>query len=160
MKIKFLAVLSLALVVLLGACGGKSDADIQSEADKALKANETTATVTAEAKDGVVTIKGEVKDDAAKAKAEELAKVEGAKSVTNEVTVAAPVAPPAAKGDDTEVKSKIEENLKKAGCATATVDVKDGEATLSGKVDAAKMPQCVQAANEGGAKKVKNDLNK
>ena len=157
MKTKLITVLSLALVVLLGACGGPSDADLQSAADKALKGETSTSTVTVEVKDGVATIKGDVKDEAAKAKAEELAKVEGVKSVTNDVNVVAPV--PEAKGDDSEVKAKAEDALKKAGCATITVEVKDGVATLSGKIDKAKMVECVQAANTAGAKKVENKIN-
>ena len=157
MKFKFLAVISLMMVVMLGACGGASDADLQSASDKALKGDESTSMVTVEVKDGVATIKGMVKDDAAKAKAAELAKVEGVKSVTNDVEVTPP--PPAAKGDDTEVTAKITEGLKKAGCATVTVEVKEGVATLGGKVDAKQMPKCVQAAQEAGAKKVQNKIN-
>lgn len=161
MKVRVITILSLSLVLLLGACGGKSDADLKSESDKALKDNETTSSVTVEVSDGVATIKGDVEDDAARAKAAELVtKVEGVKSVVNEVTVNPPAPMPEAKGDDSEVKTKIEEGLKKVGCATAKVDVKDGVATLSGSVDASKMAQCVQAANEGGAKKVVNDLNR
>ena len=160
MKIKFITVLSLSLVLLLGACGGKSDAEMQSAADKALKDNETTSGVTVEVKEGIATISGEVKDDAAKAKAEELANVEGVKNVVNEVKVNAPAPVPEAKGNDSEVKTKIEEGLTKVGCAGARVAVQDGVATLSGNVDAKKMATCVQAANEGGAKKVVNDLNR
>lgn len=160
MKIRVFTVLSLSLVLLLGACGGKSDSDLQSAADKAIKDNETTSGVTVEVKEGVATISGDVKDDAAKAKAEELAKVEGVKNVVNEVNVNAPAPVPEAKGNDSEVKSKVEEGLSKAGCAGAKVGVSDGVVTLSGTVDAKKMATCVQAANEGGAKKVINDLNR
>lgn len=159
MKVKFLTVLSLAIVLLLGACGGKSDADLQSAADKALKSDATTSSVTVEVKEGVATIKGDVADDAAKAKAEELAKVEGVKNVINEVNVNAPAPVPTAKGDDSEVKSNIEAGLKKVGCAGITADVSDGVATLSGKIDATKMAECVQAANEAGAKRVVNKIN-
>lgn len=160
MKSKLITVFSLSLALALGACGGKSDSEMQSAADAALKGNETTSGVTVEVKEGVATISGDVKDDAAKAKAEELAKVEGVKNVVNEVNVNAPAPVPEAKGDDSEVKTKVEEGLKKVGCAGVTVTVEDGVATLSGTVDAAKMAQCVQAANEGGAKKVVNDLNR
>jgi osmotically-inducible protein OsmY len=157
MKFKFLAVISLMMVVMMGACGGASDADLKTASDKALKGDETTSMVTVEVKDGVATIKGMVKDDAAKAKAAELAKVEGVKSVTNDVEVTPP--PPAAKGDDTEVAAKMTEALKKAGCATVTVEVKDGVATLGGKVDPKKMAECMMAANGAGAKSVQNKIN-
>jgi len=160
MKVRFLAVVSLALVVLLGACGGASDADLQSAADKAVKADETTSTVSVAVKDGIATVSGDVKDDAAKAKAEELAKVEGVKSVVNEVKVTPPAPTPVASGDDGEVKTKIEEAFKKAGCAGASVEVKDGTATISGKVKADKFAECVMAANSAKPKKVENKLEK
>ncbi len=160
MKIKFLTVLSLSIVLLLGACGGKSDDVLQSDADKAIKADTTTAGVTVEVKDGVATIKGDVSDDAAKAKAEELAKVEGVKNVINEVNVNAPAPMPVASGDDSEVKTKIEAALKDKGCDGAMVDVKDGTATLTGKVKADKYGECIMAANEAKPKKVENKLEK
>ena len=52
MKIKFLTVVSLAVVLFLGACGGKSDAELLTAADKALKDDTTTSGVTVEVKDG------------------------------------------------------------------------------------------------------------
>lgn len=160
MKIKFLTVLSLAVVLLLGACGGKSDAELQTAAEKALKDDTTTSDVTVVVKDGEATISGEVSDDAAKAKAETLAKVEGVKSVKNDVTVKAPPPPPMASGDDATVKTKVEDALKKKGCDGATVDVKDGVATLRGTVATAKYEECFMAASEAGAKKVQNQLGK
>lgn len=160
MKFKLIAVLSLAFALLLGACGGKSDAELQGDADKALKGNETTSGVTVEVKDGVATIKGDVADEAAKSKAEELAKVEGVKSVVNEVSVKAPAPTPQASGSDEEVKKAIEDGWKKAGCDGATVEVKDGEATLTGTVASDKFAQCVQAASLAKPKSLKNELQK
>lgn len=160
MKVKFFAVFALMAAMFLGACGGASDADMQSAADKALKGNEATSSVTVTVKDGVATIEGEVKDDAAKAAAETAAKVEGVTSVTNNVKVAAPPPAPVASGDDGEVKTKIEEAFKKAGCDGATVEVKDGEATISGKVKADKFAECVQAAQTQKPKKLVNKLEK
>lgn len=159
MKIKFLTVLSLAVVLLLGACGGASDADLQTAADKAVKANESTKSVSVTVKDGVATVTGEVADEAAKTKAAELAKVDGVKSVTNSVTVKAAPPPPAASAADPELKTKVEEALKKKkGCETASVEVKDGVATLRGEVAKGKLGECVMAANEAKPKKVENQL--
>jgi len=158
MKLRFLTVLSISLVLLLGACGGKSDAELQSASDKAIKADAATSGVTVEVKDGVATIKGDVKDEAAKAKAEELANVEGIKSVTNDVSVVAPV--PEASGSDDEVKKKIEDGWKKVGCVGATVEVKDGVATYSGTVPADKYVECVQAVSQAGPKDIENKLEK
>lgn len=158
MKIKFLTVLSLAVVLLLGACGGKSDADLQTAADTALKGDTATSNVTVVVKDGEATISGEVADDAAKAKAETLAKVEGVKSVKNDVTVKPAVAPPTASAEDGPMKTKVEEALKSKGCDGATVEVKDGVATLRGTVKKGKLGECVMAANEAKPKKVENQL--
>ena len=160
MKVRFFAVFAIMAALFLGACGGASDADLQAASDKALKGDDTTSSVTVTVKDGVATLAGEVKDDAAKAKAAELAKVEGVKSVTNNVTVAPPPPAPVASGTDDEVKTKIEEALKKEGCDGATVEVKDGEATLAGKVDDAKKIKCFQAASLQKPKKLINNLNK
>lgn len=159
MKIKLLTVLSLAVVLFLGACGGKSDADLQTAADTALKANPATSSVTVEVKDGVATISGEVEDDAAKAAAATAAQIEGVKSVTNNITVK-PKPTPTASADDSTVKTKMEEALKKKGCDGATVEVKEGVATVRGSVATAKYPECVMATQEAGAKKVENQLGK
>jgi len=156
MKIKFLTITALISALLLAGCWGKSDADLAKSASDAVKADATTSGVTVEVKDGVATIKGEVADDAAKAKAETLAKVEGIKSVKNEVTVKAPA--PAASAADPELKTKVEEALKKKGCDGATVEVADGVATLRGSVAKGKMGECVMAANEAKPRKVENQL--
>ena len=156
MKIKFLTIATVISALLLAGCWGKSDADLAKSAGDKLKADTTTSGVTVEVKDGVATIKGEVADDAAKAKAESNAKVEGIKSVKNEVTVKAP--PPVASAADPELKTKVEDALKKKGCDGATVEVKDGVATLRGTVAKGKLGECVMAANEAKPKKVENQL--
>jgi osmotically-inducible protein OsmY len=156
MKIKFLLIASIFSMVLLAACGGKSDADLGKASGDALKADTTTSSVTVEVKDGVATIKGEVADDAAKAKAEQLAKVEGIKSVKNEVTVAAP--PPAASKPDPELKTAVEEGLKKKNITGISVEVKDGVVTLRGSIGKDKLPEVIMVANEAKPKSVDNQL--
>lgn len=160
MKIKFLTVLSLALVLALGACGGKSDAELQTEAGNALKADPATSNVIVVVKDGEATLSGEVADDAAKAKAESLAKVEGITSVRNDVTVKAAPPPPTASADDATLKSKIEEGWKAKGCDGATVEVKDGVATLRGTVANDKYAECIMVVNDVKPKEVQNQLAK
>ncbi len=160
MKIKFLTVLSLTIVLLLGACGGKSDAELQTAAETALKGDPTTAGVSVAVKDGEATLTGVVASDDAKTKAETLAKVDGMKSVKNDVTVPPPPPPPMASGDDSAVKTKVEDALKAKGCDGATVEVKEGVATLRGTVASAKFGECVRVAQEAGAKKVENQLGK
>lgn len=160
MKVRFFAIFALMAVVFLGACGGASDADLQSAADKALKDNESTKTVTVAVKDKVATVSGKVADADAQSKAAELAKVDGVTEVKNEVEVEAPAPTPEASGSDSEVKEKIEAAFKKAGCDGASVDVKDGVATITGKVKAAKYPECVMAVNTAKPKKLENKLEK
>jgi osmotically-inducible protein OsmY len=62
--------------------------------------------------------------------------------------------------EDTAIKNRIEANLSKAGVTGVTVEVSGGVATLKGDVPTAKFQDAVQAANEGGAKRVMNQLNK
>ena len=156
MKIKFLAIATIISAVLLAGCWGKSDADLAKAAGDALKGDPATSGVTVEVKDGVATIKGEVADDAAKATAESKAKVEGIKSVKNEVTVKAP--PPAASAADPELKKKVEEAIKKTGVTGIEIEVKDGVVTLRGSISKDKLASVMQAAQEAKPKKVDNQL--
>jgi osmotically-inducible protein OsmY len=158
MKIKFLAVFSLAMVMLLSACG-KSDADLQKAvADKLAADNVTGITVAVDG--GVATLSGEAADITVKNRAAASAKaVEGVKSVTDNIRLrelTTPVPAPA----DPMLQGKVEENLKKAGCTGATVVVADGTVTLSGTVPQAKFAECVKVANESGAGKLNNLLEK
>lgn len=155
---KFLTIFSLAIALFLSACG-KSDADLQKAADAAVKAKVPTAAVTVSG--GVATITGIANDQAAKDAAAAAAKVDGIKSVTNNMTVATPT-PVAqmASGNDSEVRSKIEANLKAKGITGVVVDVKGGVATLTGTVPDAKYVEAIQAANEAKPGKVDNKLVK
>ena len=157
MKIKFLTVASLVFVLLLGACG-KKDADVQKAAQDKLAADGV-AGVTVSVKDGVATLTGQVKDITVKNKAEASAKVEGVKSVNNQITLA-PLPTPVPAPVDPMLKGKVEENLKKAGCTGATVEIANGTVTLSGTVPEAKFAQCVRVVNESGAGKLNNMLQK
>ncbi len=158
MKIKFLTVLSLAIVLLLVACG-KSDADLQ-KAVAAKLAADNVAGVTVAVKDGVATLSGEVADITVKNKAVASAKtVEGVKSVSDSTTLRpspTPVPAPA----DPMLKGKVEENLKKAGCTGATVAIANGTVTLTGTVPDAKYAECIKVVNESGAGKLNNQLQK
>ena len=140
----------------LAACGGRSDADLKTEAESALKGDPATANVIVEVNDAVATVTGEVADDAAKAKAAELAKVEGIRSVLNNITVAA-APPPLASADDSTLKTKVEEALKAQGCGTVTVTVDSGTVTLSGKVTQEQFPVCIMSAQQS-KRKVVNKL--
>ncbi len=158
MKIKFLTVLTLAFALFLSACG-KSDADLQKAATDKLTADKI-AGVTVAVKDGVATLTGEVADATVKSKAEAAVKgVEGIKSVTNNCTTK-PLPTPVPPSPDKMLEGTINENLKKKGISGVMVAVKDGEVTLSGTVDKAKVAEVMMAANETKPKKVINNLNK
>lgn len=159
MRIKFLTVLSIAIALFIGACGGKSDADLAKAVNDKFAADKITG-VTVAVKDGVATLTGEVADAAAKSKAETAAKgVEGIKSVTNSLTTKPlPVATPAAA--DPALTGKITEDLKKAGCTGANVSVASGKVTVTGEVGAAKYAECVQVIMQSGITGIDNQLKK
>ena len=158
MKIKFLTVITLAVVAFMAACG-KSDADIQKAVAAKLAADNVSG-VTVAVHDGVATLSGEVADITVKNKALTSAKsVEGVKSVTDSTTLR-PLPTPAPAPADPMLSGKVEENLKKAGCTGATVSVANGTVTLSGTVPEAKFAECVKVVNESGAGKLNNQLQK
>lgn len=157
MKIKFLSVLMLAFALLMSACG-KSDADLTKAVNEKLAADKV-AGVTATVKDGVATLTGEVADITVKTKAEASAKVEGIKSVDNKLTLK-PVPTPAPPSPDKMLEGTINEGLKKKSITGVTVTVVNGEVTLSGTVDKAKVAEVMMVANEAKPKKVINNLNK
>ena len=154
-----LVFLCLALALTFAACGGKSDADLKTAVENQLKTANVTG-VTVDVKDGVATLKGEVADQAALDKVKAL-KVDGVKEIKTVDVKVKPTPTPVpqmASGNDTEVKTKIEENWKKAGCTGANVVVKDGTATGTGTVPKGKLATCVQAANEAKPGKFDNKL--
>jgi osmotically-inducible protein OsmY len=158
MKIKFLTVITLAVVAFMAACG-KSDADIQKAVAAKLAADNVSG-VTVTVNGGVATLSGEVADITVKNKALASAKsVEGVKSVTDSTTLR-PLPTPAPAPADPMLSGKVEENLKKAGCTGATVTVANGTVTLSGTVPEAKFAECVKVVNESGAGKLNNQLQK
>ncbi len=152
-----LVFLCLAMAFTLVACGGKSDADLKTAVEAKLKADNV-AGLTVDVKDGVATLKGEVADQAAMDKVKAM-KVDGVKEVKmTDVKVKPTPVPQMASGNDSEVKTKIEENWKKAGCTGANVVVKDGTATGTGTVPKGKLASCVAAAQEAKPGKFDNKI--
>lgn len=159
MRTRKIGLIMFMLAASLAAACGRSDADVQKAVQDKLAAENITG-VTVSVKDGVASLSGEVADVTVKARAETAAKsVEGVKSVNNGLSMKPlPVATPAA--SDKALKGIIEENWRKAGCTGATVEVKDGIATLSGAVPDDKFAQCVMIANEVKPKSVQNNLTR
>ena len=107
-------------------------------------------------KDGVVTLTGEVKDDASKASAETVAKgVKGVKSVVNNLTVAPAPAPVVITADD-PLKTSVDATLK--DFAGVSASVQDGVVTLTGEIKRADLQKLMMALNTLKPKKIENKL--
>jgi osmotically-inducible protein OsmY len=158
MKTKLLAMISVAAVLFMIACG-KSDADLTKAVNDKLKADGVTG-ITASVKDGVATLTGEAENITVKSKAETSAKsVEGIKSVVNSASLKPlPTATPAAA--DPALTGKITEDLKKAGCTGASVTVVNGKVTVTGEVPSAKYATCIQTIQQSGITGIDNQLKK
>ncbi len=159
MRVKLLTFLTLAVALFMIGCG-KSDADLTKAVNDKFAAEKITG-VTVAVKDGVATLTGEVADITVKNKAEAAAKsVEGIKSVDGAGLKTKPLPTPEPPSPDKMLEGTINENLKKKNITGVTVAVKDGEVTLSGTVDKAKVAEVMMVANEAKPKKVINNLNK
>lgn len=159
MRFKLLTFLTLSVALFMIGCG-KSDADLTKAVNDKFAAEKVTG-VTVAVKDGVATLTGEVADITVKNKAEAAAKsVEGIKSVDGAGLKTKPLPTPEPPSPDKMLEGTINENLKKKNITGVTVAVKDGEVTLSGTVDKAKVAEVMMVANEAKPKKVINNLNK
>ena len=154
-----LLTVTIATSVLLSSCGPK-DADIQTAVTEKINTTPELNGISATVKDGVVTLTGEAKDDAAKALAETTIKpVKGVKSVVNNASVAPPPAPVVAPveiaADDPLTKAVTDATKNYAGVTAA---VKDGIVTLTGEIKKTDLPKLMQAIMASKPKKVDNQL--
>lgn len=160
MKNRSLLMTGLLLVAMnLFSCQ-PSDSTIQQGVNEKLA---STPGISAEVNGGVVTLSGEVTDDAAKTSAEESVKsVSGVKSVNNNVmvqaSVPAPAPPPAAISPDDMLKNTLDSAYKADGYTDVTVTVASGEVTLEGKAKKSDFAKIVKTAQEAKATKVNNKL--
>lgn len=133
------------------------DADIKTKVDAAISADPMLTGARADVNDGVVTISGEVKDDACKALAEKtVSGIKGVKSVVNNCTVPAPVtAPPSISvGLDEATQQRVKDGLK--DIKGVSVEFSSDKAVITGtvsKADRMKIMQILAAAN------VKSDVS-
>ena len=159
MKIKVITVVTLSLALFLSGCG-KSDADLQKAAADKLAADNISG-VTVAVNDGVASLSGQVADITVKNRAEASVKsVEGITSVNSTGVTLKPLPTPPPVSSDKMLEGTINESLKQKGITGVTVSVTNGEVTLSGNVDKAKVPEVMMAANEAKPAKVINNLNK
>ena len=138
-KFKNLLLLALAGVLIsstMPSCKSKvKDEDVKTSVQTALQANPETAGLMVDVKDGVATVSGEAKDEAAKARATELATgVKGVKSVQNNVTIAAPP-PPVQITPDDPLSSAVKDATKDYPTVNATVN--DGVISVTGEIKSA-----------------------
>lgn len=136
------------------------DADVKTAIEEKIKnAPELAGVTVSDVKDGVVTLTGELKDAAAVTKAEELLKdLKGVKSIANNLTVAAPVAPIApiiVSGDDALSKAVTDAVKDFAG---VTANVKNSVVTLSGSIAKTSLPKLMMTLQALHPKKVENKL--
>ncbi|ASZ10568.1 BON domain-containing protein [Chitinophaga pendula] len=149
----------LSIGVCLFACK-PNDSKVQAAVNEKLS---TSPGVTADVKGGVVTLSGEVADEAAKAAAEESVKgVTGVKSVSNNIMVQAPPPPAAAPtveiNPDDVLKKRLDSAYAAAGFSDVKVSVVSGEVTLDGSAKKADVRKIMQTAQEAKPKKVNNKL--
>jgi hyperosmotically inducible protein len=142
------------LSVMLSSCGVK-DTDIE----KSIAAMPALSSITTTVKDGVVTLSGEVKEEAVKTSLETAVKsIKGVKSVQNNITIAAPPPPPAAvviAADDPLAKG-VTDAIKDFQGVKA--DVKDGVVTLTGEIKRASLQKLMMALHTLKPKKIDNQL--
>lgn len=117
--------------------------------------------INVEVHDAVVTLSGQVMDDAMRMNAENAAKeVKGVKSVTNNV-VATPPAPepaPVVVNDDAAITTAIQSGLEMKGIKGVSISVANGEVTLTGSAKKSDLATIMQIANEAKPAKVMNQL--
>jgi len=148
--------LALAIMVAVGATSCKpKDADIQKAVQTAIAANPDATGVTVAVEKGIVTLTGEVKDDATSLAVAGLATaVKGVKSVTNSLTVTppAPVLSPIDAALETALKDALKDN------ATVIAAVKDGVITLTGEIQKKDLPKLLQKISALKPIKIDNQL--
>jgi osmotically-inducible protein OsmY len=130
------------------------DSDVRTSVETSLRSNPDLSSVNVEIKDGVATLSGQVKDNAARESAESTVKgVKGVKSVNNNITVMPEAAPVEITADD-PLKSSVTDAIKDHPGVTA--DVNDGVITLTGEINKTDLPRLMQKLTALKPKKVDN----
>jgi osmotically-inducible protein OsmY len=122
------------------------------------KVSAVTQGLAVDVKDGVVTLSGEVADDATKAAVESaLQGIKGVKSIVNNITVPPPPPPVQINPDDVR-RNAIDAAFAAKGIKGITATVSNGEVTLTGDVKKADLARVMQVANEAKPRKVTNQM--
>lgn len=154
-KNQILTMLALVVMLAVGATSCKpKDADIQRAVQTEIAANPDAVGVTATVDKGVVTLTGEVKDEATSAAINGIAAgVKDVKSVVNNLTV--PQAP-VVSAQDTELQAGLGDALKDNPGVSYTV--KDGVVTLTGEVKKTDLPTVLQKVSALNPVKIDNQI--
>lgn len=145
----FTALIGFSLLSGITAC--KSQADKDKELKSKIEA--TAPGVTVSVDNGVVTLSGTVNDDDAKKNLEEtVKKVDGVKSVTNNLEVPPP---PVINPDQMLIDAM---NAIGKDYPKVKFDVVNGEITLTGEITRDELPKLMQKVQESKPKKVNNNL--
>lgn len=148
----------LSIGTFLFACK-PSDATLKAEVNEKLS---LVPGITADVKNGVVILSGEVSDEVAKSAAEDALKgVRGIKSVQDNISVKAPL-PPAAPvvtiNPDEILKKALDSVYAANGFTDITVTIANGEVTLDGTAKKKQLRKVMQIAQRSAAKKVTNHV--
>lgn len=165
---KTLAIASLIFMNMLMFACKPSDADLKEEVNEKLS---LIPGITADVKNGVVILNGEVSDEVAKSAAEDaLRGLKGVKSVQDNLTVktaviAAPPAPapppppaPTGPNPDEILKRSLDSVYAARRFNNVTVTVSEGEVTLNGAVKRKNVRNMLQIAQRYSTKKVTNNV--
>lgn len=150
---KFLKSVMMLLLatIMLYSCKPK-DNDIKTEVEKKLATVEMTAT-TVDVKEGVVTVGGQAKDDAAKTLAETSSKeVKGVKSVVNNITVVTPIVI----ATDDVLTQSVKDAVK--DYPTVVANVNAGVVSLTGSITKDGLQKLMMALSSLKPKKIDNKL--
>lgn len=154
---KILIAVLLSAPVLFFSCKPK-DADIQAKINEKFFATPDLAGANATVSDGVATLTGEVKDDAAKGQAEATAKeVKGVKSVVNNLTITPAAVPPPNIIPDSALSQGVIDAVKDFPTVSATVN--NGEVTLTGSIQRSDLTKLMQSLNSLHPAKINNQLS-
>lgn len=153
MKI-FKSLAFIALIVTIGITGCKpKDADIKTAVEKSIASVPELTGTTVDVKEGVVTLGGELKDETAKALAETTTKVvKGVKSVTNSITIEAPVVIAV----DEVLTKNVADAVKDYPTVVAVVN--DGVVSLTGEIKKDALPKLMMALSSLKPKQIANKL--
>jgi len=151
---RLVSLLAIAIIasVFFTSCKPK-DADIKKAVETAIAANPDATGITVSVDKQIVTLSGEVKDEATSIAVNGLAAaVKNVKSVVNSITIAAPLVNPV----DAQLTAALVDALKDNPTVKATV--KEGVISLTGEIKKSDLPKLLQKVSALKPVKIDNQL--